>query len=158
MQNEQARLREVLKVFNGLDKIKAYDLTHKIETFLFYASNPIDTNNIEQVLTNNEGEDYDIDPFHFTILPNGNFCEFEGSNDWLHVYKENKRMLPNWSVFDTYYFKTKYAPLELMKLTKKNVLENIHDTDKAPDVFKFLKNNRVTQKDIVTERLRILDI
>ncbi|WP_025742648.1 hypothetical protein [Aquimarina pacifica] len=158
MQNEEQRLREILKKFNGLDKIKAYDLTHKIETLLFYASNPIDADSAAQLLVPNTTVDYDIDPFHFTILPNGNFCEFEGSNNWLHLYKENKRILPNWAIFDTYYFKTKYAPLELIKLTKKNLLENIHGTDKEPEILMFLKKNSVTKKDIVTDKLLLLDV
>jgi len=157
MTNQQKLLREIVKKFHGLNKIDAYELTHKLETLLFYASSPLNTTNLTQILTAEFTPSDEIDPFHFTILPNGNFCEFDGSNDWLHVYKENKRILPNWSIFNTYYFKTKFAPLELLKLTKKNLLENLHNTEKEEEIINFLKKNSLTKKDIITDKLLILE-
>ena len=157
MKDQNELLYEIVKKLNGLSKIDAYEITHKMETLLFYASNPLDIKNLEQILASDFDTTDEVDPFHFTILPNGNFCEFDGSNEWLHVYKENKRTLPNWSVFDTYYFKTKYAPLELVKLTKKNLLENVHGTEKEQEVLNFLKKHRVSKKDMITDKVLILD-
>ncbi len=158
MTNEKKLLSSILKHLNGMNKIEAYDLTHKLETLLFYASNPIDVENLEQIISADFNPNDEIDPFHFTILPNGNFCDFAGSNDWLHIYKENKRLLPNWPLFDTYYFKTKYAPLELIKLTKKNLLENLKDTEEEPEVVDFMRMYRLTQKDLVSDKLLLLTL
>ncbi len=157
MKDQKKLLFKIAKKFDGLSKIEAYDLTHKLETLLFYASNPIDIEDLIQIIASDFNSTDEVDPFHFTILPNGNFCEFNGSNDWLHIYKENKRILPNWTIFNTYYFKTKYAPLELIKLTKKNLLENVQDTEKEKEVIRFLKKNRVAKKDMVTNKLLLLD-
>ncbi len=157
MTDKNKLLYKIVKKLNGLSKIEAYELTHKLETLLFYASNPIDIENLKQIVDSDIDDNHEIDPFHFTILPNGNFCEFDGSNDWLHIYKENKRLLPNLPIFDTYYFKTKYAPLELIKLTKKNLLENVQDTEKEAEVLGFLKKHSVTKKNMVTDKLLILD-
>ncbi len=159
MKDEKKLLHKILKHFNGMSKVNAYDLTHKLEILLFYASNPIDSNDIKQIIISGiDADDHEIDPFHFTILPNGNFCEFEGHNNWLHVYKENKRMLPNWVIFETYYFKTKYAPLELLKLNKKNLLESIKDKPEEEKTKVFLKKNKAAQKDIITNKLLLLKV
>ncbi|MBQ0734017.1 hypothetical protein [Aquimarina celericrescens] len=157
MTDKNKLLYKIVKKLNGLSKIEAYELAHRLETFLFYASNPIDIKNLKQIVDSDIDDNQEIDPFHFTILPNGNFCEFDGSNDWLHIYKENKRILPNWPIFNTYYFKTKYAPLELIKLTKKNLLENIQNTEKEKDILDFLKTHAVTKKNVLTNKLLLLD-
>ena len=159
MKNDKKLLGKILKHFNGLDKIDAYNLTHKLEILLFYASNPIDTNTLkEMVVSGNLYENHEIDPFHFTILPNGNFCEFIGQNDWVHVYKENKRLLPDWPIFETYYFKSKYTPLDLQKLTRKNLLQDLKGKREEEKVRLFLKKYRACKKDIITNKLLLLEV
>ncbi len=158
MTNQKEILCKIAKKLNGMNKIEAYELTHKLETLLFYAQNPINIEDLKKIITSDFNPNDEIDPFHFTILPNGNFCEFKGSNDWLHIYKENKKLLPNWPVFDTYYFKTKYAPLELLKLTRKNLLENVKDTEKELRVWTFLEKNAVAKKDKITNKILLLGI
>ncbi len=158
MKNNKKQLYEVLKHFDGMGKIEAYDLTHKLETLLYYASNPINTENLSELLESFIDQNNEIDPFHFTILPNGNFCEFMGQNDWLHIYKESKRLLPDWAIFETYYFKTKYAPLELQKLTKKNLLQDIKGKPEEKKVRIFLKKNGTYKKDLITSKLLLLEV
>jgi len=158
MKTQEQLLCKIAKKLNGLSKVEAYEITQKLETLLFYAASPLDVTALEKIISSKVIETEEVDPFHFTILPNGNFCEFDGSNDWLHIYKENKRFLPNWSVFTTYYFKTKFAPLELVKLTKKNMLENIANTDNEQEILEFLKTNTIAKKDIITDKLLILDV
>ena len=103
-------------------------------------------------------QDNDIDPFQFTILPNGNFCEFAGANDWLHIYKENKRGWMRWNPLTSYYFKTKHAPLELLPLTKKHLLENLNNTPEVEKVTNFLKQYKISKRAPYTNTLLILDL
>ncbi len=158
MKNEKKILYDILKNFNGMGKIEAYNITHKLETALFYASSPIKIENLEQFITSDYNQNDDIDPFHFTILPNGNFCEFVGCSDWLHIYKENKAILPNWPIFETYYFKTKYAPLDLKKLSKKKLLMEVKNKPEEIKIIDFLTKHSVGKKDIISNRLLILDL
>jgi len=157
MKNQKKLLYKIAKKLNGLNKVEAYEITQKLETLLFYATSTIEVSNLEKIISSRVIESEEIDPFHFTILPNGNFCEFDGSNDWLHIYKENKRYIPNWLMFNTYYFKTKYAPLELLKLTKKNLLENLENTNNEQKIREYLKKNSITRRDIITDKLVILE-
>ena len=147
MKKEQQLLYNIMRHFEGMQKIEVFDLLHRMEVLLFYTKSPISNTEIKQIITSNMDQEHDIDPFGFTILPNGNFCELEGSNDWIHIYKEVKRGFAAWSPITTYYFKTKYAPLELLKLTKKNLIENVENTPIASEIQDFLKTNKVTKKD-----------
>ncbi len=158
MKNDKEQLYKIVKNLDGMSKVKAYDINQQIEVLLFYASDPISIKKLKKIIAADIDPDHEIDPFHFTILPNGNFCEFDGHNDWLHIYKENKKLLPDWSLFDTYYFKTKYAPLELIKLTKKNILEGIEGKPEEGEVRDFLKQNKITKKEGISDKLLILNL
>ena len=158
MKNEHQLLLKVMKNFEGMNKLDVFDMLHKIEVLLFYTSSPITRYHIKKVIEVDMENKKDIDPFHFTILPNGNFCELVGSNKWLHIYKEQKWGIYSWPIFDTYYFKTKYAPLELLKFTKKNLLENIENTPEYAKVIDFLKREKLMKRNAATERFVILDI
>ncbi|GAA4273523.1 hypothetical protein U6A24_18870 [Aquimarina gracilis] len=158
MKDQKKLLQNIVKKLEGMSKIEAYEFTHKLETLLFYANNPLDTEDLLQIISSDFDTNDEVDPFHFTILPNGNFCEFKGANSWLHIYKENNRILPNWPIFETYYFKTKYAPLELLKLTKKNLLENVKGTEEELKIWSFLEKNNLATKDPATNRLLLLKV
>ncbi|KAA1245783.1 hypothetical protein [Aquimarina sp. RZ0] len=158
MKNENYSLYTIMQHFEGMQKIEVFDLLHKMEILLFYTSSPITKDGIIQVINSGLDGSRDVDPFQFTILPNGNFCEFIGSNDWLHIYEENKRGWMKWSPFSTYYFKTKYAPLELLPLTKKNLLDNLKGTAEEAKVVRFLKQHRISKKDPHTDTLLALNL
>ena len=155
---QQQLVYKVMQHFEGMQKIEVFDLLHRIEILLYYTKSPINNTQIRQIISSNIGQENGIDPFGFTILPNGNFCEFVGSNDWIHIYKEVKRGFGSWNPMTTYYFKTKYAPLELLKLTNKNLLENIHNTDHEIHLAKFLATHKISKKDRVTGKLLLLEI
>lgn len=159
---EHAQLFKVMRTFEGMNKLDVFDILHKIEVLLFYTKSPITKEGIAKIINNEMNpdnyKDKDVDPLHFTILPNGNFCEFVGSNNWLHIYKEQKKGILRYGLFDTYYFKTKYAPLELSKLTKKNLLEYLENTPEESKVIRFLKSHKVNKKDVITGKLLLLDI
>jgi len=159
MKNEHQQLYNVMRNFEGMQKIEAFDLLHRMEILLFYAKSPLRSDHLKQIITADMDREnnVDVDPFQFTILPNGNFCEFIGSNDWIHIYKETKRGLSVCNPFARYYFKTKYAPLELLKLTKNNLLENVAGTSKELTIEDFLRTNTVAKKN-PEGRLRVLDI
>ncbi len=158
MKKEQQLLYKVIRNFQGMHKIEVFDLLHKIETLLFYAKSPINSDHLHQMIKSGVKEDVDIDSFQFTILPNGNFCEFVGSNNWIHIYKEVKRGWGSWNPYTTYYFKTKYAPLELLRLTKKNLMENVHNTAHELEVAAYLSAYRISKKEGHTENLLLLKV
>lgn len=159
IKSEHAQLFKVMRNFEGMNKLDVFDILHKIEVLLFYSKSPITREGITKIINAEMEERKDeVDPLQFTILPNGNFCEFVGSNSWLHLYKEQKKGVFRYSLFDTYYFKTKYAPLELSKLTKKNLLEYIDDTPEEAQIQHFLKSHRITKRDVVTGKLLLLEL
>ncbi|WP_299187680.1 hypothetical protein [uncultured Aquimarina sp.] len=147
MKEEQQLLYKVMRNFEGMQKIEVFDLLHRIEVLLFYAKSPLRAGHIRRIINSDVNQKGKLDPFGFTILPNGNFCEFEGSNDWIHIYKEVKEGFSKCNPFTTYYFKTKYAPLELLKLTKKNLLENVHNTPHEIEIATFLSVHTISKKD-----------
>ncbi|MEW7277568.1 hypothetical protein ABW636_03130 [Aquimarina sp. 2201CG1-2-11] len=158
MTNDKQILHEITKKIEGMNKLEAYEIIHKLETSLFYASSPIKYEDLKPVIDADIDPDHEIDSFQFSILPNGNFCEFLGCNNYLHIYKENKKMVPDWPLFTTYYFKSKYAPLELIKLTKKNVLANFEGKPEEDKILSFLRKNSVNKTDTISRRLLILDV
>ena len=158
MNQNYKQLYKVLSHFEGMHKIDVFDLLHKIEVLLYYVPSPLQKEQLQKIIEANSQLDKNIDPFYFTILPNGNFCECVGANNWLHIYKEQKRGLMRLLLFDTYYFKTKYAPLELLKLTRKNLLENLENTWEETPVKAFLKQHQPSAKDPVTDSFLILAV
>ncbi|WP_378181989.1 hypothetical protein [Aquimarina sp. SS2-1] len=158
MKQEQQLLYKVMQNFEGMQKIEVFDVLHKIEILLFQTKSPITREGIARIINSEIDRNKDVDPLQFTILPNGNFCEFVGSNTWIHIYKEQKRGLLNYGLLETYYFKTKYAPLELSKLTKRNLLEYIQDTPEEHKVKQFLQSHRISKKDMMTNKLLLLSL
>jgi len=157
MKQEHQLLYKVMRHFEGMQKIEVFDLLHRMEVLLYYTKSPLKAAQLKQIITSDIDEEKDVDPFSFTILPNGNFCELEGSNNWIHIYKEVKRGLSTYTPYTTYYFKTKYAPLELLKLTKSNLAENVSGTSKERTIEKFLRTNTITKKNS-EGNLVVLDI
>ncbi len=152
MKQEQQLLYRIMSHFDGMQKIEVFDLLHKIEILLFYAKSPVQSEHLKKIIAS------DIDPFQFTILSNGNFCELIGSNKWIHIYKEVKRGVGRWNPYITYYFKTKYAPLELLKLNKKNLMEQVHNTALEKEVAQFLGKYPIAKKDSITKTLLLLEL
>lgn len=145
--NYKKAFSEVIKQFTGLKKAEAFDIISKLETLIFYAPDPICFKNQDVTKPDLSRYEIDIDPFQFTILPNGNLCELIGCSHLFHIYKEHKRMVPDWAIFRNYYFKSKYNPLELNKLSNKNLLQIFKNTPEEIIIHKFLANNKVTTKD-----------
>ncbi|WP_299432042.1 hypothetical protein [uncultured Aquimarina sp.] len=129
-----------------MNKIDVFDLLHRIEMMLSNTISPITNESIVKIINEEAISNADISLFQFTILPNGNFCEFEGANDWIHIYKETKRGFSKWNPITTYYFKSKYAPLELLKLSKANLLENVQNTPHELEVATFLTAYNISKR------------
>ncbi|RZS99432.1 hypothetical protein [Aquimarina brevivitae] len=156
--NTNKTLLKIVKQFYGLDKAQAFDILSKLETFLFYASNPIhiDDNNALMETTPFAG-DIDIDPFQISILPNGNFCELVGCNHKLHIYREHNRYLPKWKIFSSYYFKSKYNPLEAIKLNKPNLKDVFKNKPEESYMLRYLSEYHPLKKDPATGSFAILN-
>ncbi|WP_299224209.1 hypothetical protein [uncultured Aquimarina sp.] len=147
MKQEQQLLYKVMRNFEGMQKIEVFDLLHRMEVLLYYVKSPLQSDHLKRIISSDMDQESIVDPFGFTILPNGNFCEFEGSNEWIHIYKEVKRGFSRCNPITTYYFKTKYAPLELLKLTKSNLLENVQNTPHEIEISAFLIAHNISKRD-----------
>jgi len=158
MEHQPKKIVPILKHFQGMNKIDAFNIIHKLEVLLYYLPNPINMNNVNPNDIISEIENKKIDPFHFSILPNGKPCEFVGQNDWLHIYKAHSTSIFSRYLINNYYFKTKYNPLELKKLTKKNLLHNLKDKSEEIKVVEFLLKYKVTKKNLITDKFLILSI
>ncbi len=158
MENKNKLLNEILKHFNGMGKIEAYNITNQLESLLLHAASPIDIGNLESAKsTYIHGHHTNAQPINFTMLPNGNFCDFVDQNEWLYIYKENNVALPNWAIFETYYFRTKYHP-QLQKLTRRNILRSIEGRSEELKVKAFLLKNSIKKKDVSNKKLLLLSI
>ncbi|RZS99460.1 hypothetical protein [Aquimarina brevivitae] len=158
MKQNYKQLYKIVTQFEGMPKIEVFDILHKIEVLLYYAPGPLTRTTIKNLLDAEVVTDQEIDPFHFTILPNGNFCEFIDSNSWLHIYKEQKRGLWRLPVFDTYYFKTRYAPLELVQLTRNNLITHLENKWEETSVRAFLDKHHPTDRDKHTGKFLVLRV
>ena len=158
MENKhQKMLYDILKNFEGMSKIDSFSLIHKIEVLLYYTNGPLNLSEVKKIITS-EVEIEEIDPFYFNILPNGKFCEFIGSNGIIHIYKEINRFLPDWHIFNTYYFKAKHLPLELQKLSRKNLLKSFEGKPYQQKIKTFLLKHKASKKDLVTNKMLLLNI
>lgn len=149
-----------MQLFEGMNKLDAFDVLHKIEVLLFFAKSPITKEGIINIMNTEMdiGNDSVDDPLHFTILPNGSICELVEHNTYLHIYKKQRRGILKYIFFDLYYFKTKHAPLELLKLNKRNLLQQLENTPEEKRIKQFLQKNYAYKKDNITKRLLILDV
>jgi len=140
-------LAKVLNEFEGLKKIEAFEMLSKLELLLFYAPNPIRFEELEGIKLSNFQKNVDIDPFQFIPLHNGNFAQLVGCNHIMYIYKEHKKMMPNWLPIHTYYFKSKYNPLEAIKLTKANILEVFENSHEEKGILAFLTKHSIKKND-----------
>ncbi len=158
MKNQHQLLYKVMRHFVGMQRIDVFDLLFKIEILLSYTSKPLAKSSLKHIIEVNTDLLRNTNPFLITVLPNGNFCECVGVNDWLYIYKEQKKGIYKWKIFDTYYFKIKHPFSEIKKLTKKNLLEGFQDTSEEVDILDFLKKNRGAKKEKFIQNLLLLDI
>ncbi len=140
----------------GMQRIDVLDLLLKIEILLSYSSGPLTKNQIKYLIEIDKGVKEDLDTYSFTTLPNGRLCKCIGTNDWLYIYKEQKKGIYKWKIFDTYYFKIKHPFSKIAKLTKKNLLESFQDTSEEVDIRDFLTKNRsIKKKKFIRKLLKV---
>lgn len=149
-------LVKVIKQFSGLEKIEAFDILSKLETFLFYASNPINLDDLEEIQQTQFSKEIDIDPFHFIVIPNGNLCELIACNHYIHIYKEHKKFTPDWSWLNTYYFKSKYNPAEAIKLTRSNLQQVFEGTPEERILNKKGGYRKLLKRDPISGNIFLL--
>ncbi len=142
MKNEHQFFYKIMRYFEGMQKIDVLDILHEMEILLLHAASPITKDNIRKVISYNIKKDQKFNSFTFTILPNGNFCQRVGTNDWLSIYLEQKRSIYSWSIFDTYYFRIKHPLSKIQKLTKRNLLESFQNTSEEVEILDFLRKNK----------------
>lgn len=149
---------EIMKQFQGLKKIEAFDIISKLEMLIFHAPNPLQFKDIDDKKFNYLQNINTIDPFHFTILPNGNFAELIGNNNFIYIYKEYRNILSKWSFLDTYYFTSKYFPTEFTKLTKKKILMHFEGKEEEQRIKSFIDINKASKTNPLSGKLLILDV
>ncbi len=158
MKNEQQLLYKVIQNFEGMQKIDVFDMLQKMEMLLFYISSPITKDSIREIMSVSFNKSQCFDTTRPTILPNGNFCECIGTNDWICIYKEQKKGIGRWNVFNTYYFKIKDPFFDIKRLTKEDLLESLRDTAEEIEIIDFLRKNRSANKEEFIKRLLLLNL
>ena len=151
-------LSNLTKELNGLSKFDAYQILHKIETALYYANSPLDQTELISVISDSIPLNRNIDPFHFKFLPNGKAVDFIGANNWIQVYKPLHQKYFSTIFNNGFYYRTKYKPLTLKKLNKKNILRDLKSTKRETKILEFLKKNKISKVNPVTNKMLILDI
>jgi len=137
MQNEYNIIRQIIQQFEGLQKIEAFDILHKLEVLLLHAKSPLQTKALEQIIQDTRAIDIASDPMQSELSPSGYYCECIGNNDWLYLYKEQPTGIRR--LFLTrYYFKTTFHPLQLQPFTKKQLRIATKGTPVATEVEVFL--------------------
>ncbi len=128
------------------------DVVYKIETLLNEKKLP-KMQPTKQIVATEVGQTIFTNPFRFTVLPSGNFCEFIGGNGWIEIYKEDKRGLAKWNPFPSYYFKTNKKRMQLAKLTPDNLRCNAKHTPQEQSVLAFLKSYNTFKKNETVKKL-----
>ncbi|GAA4275979.1 hypothetical protein GCM10022259_07030 [Aquimarina mytili] len=156
LKKEQQAVYKVLRQCIGMQRIDILDLLLKIEMLLSYTSGTLTRNEIKHLIDIDKDVKEDLDIHSFTVLPNGKFCQCIGANDWLCIYKEQKKGIYKWKIFDTYYFKIEHPFSKITKLTKKNLLENFQGTSEEVDIRDFLTKNRsIKKKKFIRKLLKV---
>ncbi len=141
-----------------MQNIEVLDLLFTIEVLLSYTSGPLTQKSIKNMVEMSTALDKGASFASGFMLPNGNFCTCIGTNDWLFIYKEQKKGIYKYKMFDTYYFKIKDPFFEVQKLTEDNLLESFQNTAEEVDIHDFLRKNRGVKKEQFIKKLLCLDL
>lgn len=147
---EDKVLQKVLKQFDGMTKIEAFDVLHKIEVLLNGQQSPIQYEYLKMTL--------DKQFLQNAVLPVGNqgYCFLSDYCQYLKVY-EFKPTIPINILGSSWYYSLSNKQ-ELIPLTNQNVKSTFSDTHLKYIIQQFLKDNNVQKRNSKTKRLLLLEL
>ncbi len=143
-------LVQVLKQFEGMTKIKVYDILQKIEEILIHHESPIKLSTYDESLHKIYTSK--------NALPIGEygFCYVEDQCDYICIIKI-KTLIPKILGGENTYF-TKGMDGVILPFTSKNIKKAFEDTHLKNHIYDFLKTNHLKKRNPKTKRLIIMEI
>ena len=147
---EDKILQKVLKQFDGMTKIEAFDVLHKIEVLLNGQQSPIQYEYLKMTL--------DKQFLKNAILPIGNqgYCFLSDYCQYLKVY-EFKPSTPISILGSSLYYSLSNKQ-ELIPLRNQNIKDSFKNTHLKYIIQQFLKDNNVKKRNSKTKRLLLLEL
>ena len=146
---QQQKLLQLLKQVEGLSKIEIYDLIYHMESLLLSVSSPSDGRQVEKRLSKEalsnvlSFNDYE---YYYRL----------DSATLLDIYRL-KSLNPLSMFGDRFYFVSCFNKTPL-PLTRGNIEQTFKRTVQAPHIHNFLKQYKVTSKNPLTHRFRIIEL
>ncbi len=148
--HEEKIVQNVVKQFDGMSKIEAYDILHRIEGLLHDFSTPIQFTEIKKALDNSYMST------NITPIDDYGYCCLEDQCQYLSIYKI-KSIFPAFLGGEPLYF-TVPGQYELIAYTNRNIEETFCNMHLEVLVHYFLKNNNVKKRNPKTKRLLLLEL
>ena len=147
---EHKILQKVLKQFDGMTKIDAFDLLQKIEVLLQGQSSPIQYEHLKMKMNKNFIQN--------AVVPIGNsgYCYLVDSSHRLKIY-EFRSLLSVGFLGKTLYYNTTNNH-KLLPFTNENIKNTFDQTNLRYIIRQFLEENKVRKKNSKTKRLLLLEL
>lgn len=147
---EHKILQKVLKQFDGMTKIDAFDLLQKIEVLLHGQSSPIQYEHLKMKMNKNFIQN--------AVVPIGNsgYCYLVDSSHRLKIY-EFRSLLSVGFLGKTLYYNTT-DDHKLLPFTNENIKNTFDQTNLRYIIRQFLEENKVRKKNSKTKRLLLLEL
>ncbi len=147
---EDEILHKFVKQFDGMPKLTAYDILHKVEALLHRHESPIVYKQIKEELKR-QAETKNI----YTIHENG-YCYLADRCHYINVYKF-KSIYPSFLSGQDLYFALSNG-YKLNPLDDEHIFKAFRDTNLEYIIREFLKDNHVRKKNSKTNRLLLLEL
>lgn len=143
-------LQKVLKQFDGLAKIDAYDLLQKVEILLQGQKSPIEYRCIRKEL------DQQFFKNEMITIGKSGYCYLVDYCYFIKIYKFRSVFFPITTSNNLYY--TLYHDYKMKRLTNRNIIETFQNTHLRYVIHHFIKDNNVSKKNSKTKRLLLLEL
>ncbi len=147
---EDKILQKVVKQLDGLTKLEAYDILHKVEALLVNFNTPIQFKNIKTSIESSyqKGNIIGVD--------NYGYCYLEDRCHYINIYKITS-IFPEFLVGENLYF-TVPGQYELVAFDNRNLEETFCNMHLTTVIHQFLKNNHAKKRNPRTKRLLLLEL
>ncbi|WP_281989692.1 hypothetical protein [Aquimarina aggregata] len=140
-------MQNVIRQFDGVSKLDAYDILHKIESLLIDFSTPIQCKEIKKSI---------LSTAEITPIKDSGYCYLEDECQYLSVYNL-KSLFPSLFGIENLYF-TLPCQYELIAFDNRNIEEVFSNTHLKAVIKHFLKKNHVRKRNPKTKRLLLLEL
>ncbi|MEW7278826.1 hypothetical protein ABW636_09535 [Aquimarina sp. 2201CG1-2-11] len=147
---EDKIILDVLKRFDGMHKIDAYDILHKIEIVLADLGSPIAYNSIKKKLEITQTKN------NIVAINKGGYCYLEDHCHFISVYRI-KSVFPTFLGGSGLFFTTR-EQYRLIPYTDKEVRKAFDTTHIKIIVCNFLNHHTAKKRNPKTKRLLLLEL